>query len=161
MATLVGLQTDLNSLVKNLIELDYDAIEAYDAAIARMTREAHRTQLLEFRDDHERHIEELSRVLRDGGRTPPKGPDFKRLLLEGKVVLAGLVSDRAILYALRTIEKDTNVAYERASRSDAVPPQLKELLRASLADERRHRGWLDEQLAGEEPPYAAPDRPST
>jgi rubrerythrin len=160
MATLVGLQTDLNSLVKNLIELDYDAIEAYDAAISRLTNQSHRAQLQEFRDDHERHVDELSRVLRDGGRTPPKGPDFKRLLTEGKVVLAGLVSDRAILYALKTNENDTNVAYERASRNEAVPPQIRALLRASLADERRHRSWLAQQLEGEEPPYAMPGGPS-
>ena len=159
MTTLVGLQTDLHSLVKNLIELDYDAIQAYEAAIARLTREGQRRQLMEFRDDHQRHIEELSRVLRDGGRTPPKGPDLKRLLMEGKVVLAGLVSERAILYALKSIAKDTNVAYERASRSDAVPLQLRELLRASLADERRHRGWLEEQLDGEDPPHATPGSP--
>lgn len=160
MTTLVGLQTDLHSLLKNLIELDYDAIGAYDAAIARVTQDAYRARLFELRDDHERHVEELSCVLRDVGRTPPEGPDFKRLLLKGKVVLAGLVSDRAILYALKTTETDTNVAYERASRSDAVPQQIKALLRASLADERRHRSWLEEQLEGEEPPCSAPGGPS-
>jgi hypothetical protein len=52
------------------------------------------------------------------------------------------------------------VAYERASKSAHVPPQLRDLLRASLADARRHRGWLEEQLEGEEPPYASPGGPS-
>ncbi|MET0342576.1 MAG: ferritin-like domain-containing protein [Polyangiales bacterium] len=160
MTTFVGLQMDMHSLLKNLIELDFDAMEAYDAALARLGSDAYRGPLAEFRDDHERHTEELSRVLRDGGRTPPKGPDLKRLLTNGKVVLAGLVSDRAILYALKSIERDSNVAYERATKNDHVPPQVRELLRAALADERRHRLWLEEQLEGEEPPYASPGGPS-
>lgn len=160
MTTFVGLQMDLHSLLKSLIELDFDAVRAYDAALARLTSDAYRATLSEFRDDHERHTEELSRVLRDGGRTPPKGPDIKRLLTGGKVVLAGLVSDRAILYALKSIERDANVAYERAAKSHHVPPQLRDLLRASLADARRHRGWLEEQLEDEEPPYASPGGPS-
>ena len=160
MTTFVGLQMDLHGLLKGLIELDFDAIEAYDAALPRLDNASYRDPLREFRDDHERHTEELSRVLRDSGRIPPKGPDLKRLWNEGKVRLAGLVSDRAILYALKSIERDANVAYERASRSEHVPPQVRALLRASLADERRHRIWLEEQLEGEEPPYAAPGGPS-
>lgn len=160
MTTFVGLQLDLHGMLKGLVELDFDAITAYDAALARLTGDVYREPLAEFRDDHERHIEELSRVLRDGGLTPPKGPDLKRLWNGGKVKLAGLVSDRAILYALKSIERDSNVAYERASRSEHVPLQLRELLRACLADERRHRAWLEEQLEGEEPPYASPGGPS-
>ena len=151
MTTFVGLQMDLHSLLKSLIELDYDAIEAYGAALPRLTSDAYRAPLREFRDDHERHTEELSRVLRDGGRTPPKGPDLKRLLTEGKVRLAGLVSDRAILYALKSIERDSNVAYERAAKSEHVPAQLRELLRAALADARRHRLCLRSRSRVETP----------
>jgi rubrerythrin len=160
MATLVGTQHELGSLLKNLIELDYDAIEAYDAAIDRVRSEPYRTRLEEFRSDHFRHVEELSRVLREEGREPPNGPDIKRVLTQGKVIVAGLLNDRAILYAMKTNEADTNVAYERASSSPVAPLPVKEILRRNLADERRHRAWIVEQLAGEEPPYAAPAGPS-
>ena len=48
------------------------------------------------------------------GRTPPKEGDMKALLTKGKVVIAGLMGDEAILQAMRTNEADTNTAYERA-----------------------------------------------
>ena len=65
MTTLVGLQTDLNGLLKNLIELDYDAIGAYDAAAARIRSDDYRAQLRAFRNDHLRHVEELSPLVRE------------------------------------------------------------------------------------------------
>ena len=61
---------------------------------------------------------------------------------------------------MKTNETDTNVAYERATTNDVVPPTVKELLRQNLADERRHRAWMEEQLGNEEPPYSAPSGPS-
>jgi rubrerythrin len=160
MTTLVGMQTDLNSLLKNLVELDFDAIQAYDAAIARLKSPVYQNRLAAFREDHVRHTEELSRVLRDCGCAPPKGPDIKRVLTEGKVRLAGLVGDRAILFAMKTNETDTNVAYERATRSGTVTPQLRDILRDCLLDERRHRAWLIAQISGEEPPYAGSGGPT-
>jgi rubrerythrin len=160
MTTLVGLQTDLNSLLKRLVELDYDAIEAYDVAIQRVHSDDYRAQLRAFRSDHLRHVEELSRVLRDSGREPPKGPDFKRVLTQGKVVLASLIGDRAVLFAMKTNETDTNVAYERAAAHEAVPAPVRELLRRGLRDERRHRAWMERELAGSENVSRPPSRPS-
>ena len=146
MATLVGTQRDLNELLESLIELDFDAIEAYDAAIARLSSEDYRMQMTSFRDDHVRHTKELSSILRSSGREPPMGGDIKRVLTQGKVVMAGLMGDKAILTAMKTNEDDTNEAYERASTSDIVPPQIKDILRANLADERRHRAWIESQI---------------
>lgn len=146
MATLVGTQTDLNSLLEQLIKLDYDAIEAYEAAIERLQDPDYRARLGEFRDDHVRHTRDLGAVLRQSGKEPPSGPDAKRILAEGKVKIAGLMGDKAVLMAMKTNEDDTNTAYERASTNDAVPPQIKELLRACLADERRHRAYIENEI---------------
>jgi hypothetical protein len=38
------------------------------------------------------------------GRTPPKEGDMKPLLTKGKVVIAGLMGDEAILRVMRTNE---------------------------------------------------------
>ncbi len=160
MTTLVGLQTDLNSLLSSLIELDYDTIEAYDAAIERVQSEELRRQLKSCRADHLRHTDALSEVLREGGKEPPKGPDFKRVLTQGKVVVASVMGDRAMVFALRSSEADTNIAYQRAARHGAVPPQVRELLESHLADERRHRSWMDSELVGELPPMPPPSGPS-
>jgi uncharacterized protein (TIGR02284 family) len=147
MATLVGTQTDLNSLLEQLIELDFDAIDAYDAAIERLESQAFRSQLGDFRADHVRHTQELGAVLRQSGREPPTGPDIKRMLASGKVVIAGLVGDRAVLVAMKTNEDDTNTAYERAVNNSVVPSQVKGILQRGLSDERRHRAWIEQQIA--------------
>ena len=60
------------------------------------------------------HITELGDILSSMGRTPPKEGDMKALLTKGKVVIAGLMGDEAILQTMRTNEADTNTAYERA-----------------------------------------------
>ena len=74
----------------------------------------YRNALAEFERDHLRHITELGDILSSMGRTPPKEGDMKALLTKGKVVIAGLMGDEAILQAMRTNEADTNTAYERA-----------------------------------------------
>ena len=63
MTTLVGTQKDFAIALKELIGLDYDAVEAYKAAIDRIKNEDCKNQLQKFKQDHERHIEELNNIL--------------------------------------------------------------------------------------------------
>ena len=63
MASLVDAQINFVSALKGLVELDYNAVEAYDAAINKITNEEYRKQLQIFRDDHKKHIEELNILL--------------------------------------------------------------------------------------------------
>ena len=72
--------------LKNLVALDYDAIEAYDAAIERLKDPGFAARLREFRQDHLRHTENLGAILRNMNEDVPQGPDMKRMLTEGKVV---------------------------------------------------------------------------
>ena len=60
--------------------------------------------MAEFKRDHLRHITELGDILSPMGRTPPKEGDMKALLTKGKVVIAGLMGDEAILRVMRTNE---------------------------------------------------------
>jgi bacterioferritin (cytochrome b1) len=147
MATMVGLRGDVAAVLHQLIELDYDAVEAYRAAIDRLHDTDAKNALTEFMHDHERHVADLGAELRGLGREPPRGPDLKRVLTEGKVVVAGLLGDRAVLMAMKTNEDDTNVAYERvAARSDLTAEQLL-LVRRNLTDEKRHRTWIEQRLS--------------
>lgn len=147
MTTAVGLQRDLDELVTKLIELDYDAIEAYDEAIARLEDPARKAKLAEFRDDHRRHTENLAPFLTQHGRSVPKKGNFKRVLTKGKVVIASVMGDKAILHAMKTNEDDTNTAYERAVKHTDASANLRDVFQANLADERRHRQWIVEQLS--------------
>jgi uncharacterized protein (TIGR02284 family) len=133
-------------LLNNLIGLDYDAIEAYEAAIARLKDADDREQLRTFLADHVRHTNDLSTAVRRLGGDPASKGDFKRLLTKGKVVLAGLVDDRAILFAMKTNEADTNTAYERSIKHEGLTPEVMAILEKNLGDERRHKAWIEARL---------------
>jgi hypothetical protein len=118
------------------------AADAYQAAIDRLENSSYRNALAEFKRGHLRHITELGDILSSMGRTPPKEGDMKALLTKGKVVIAGLMGDEAILQAMRTNEADTNTAYERAVNFKDLQANTRGVLQYGLADERRHCEWI-------------------
>jgi hypothetical protein len=81
------------------------------------------------------------------GRQPPAEGDMKSWLTQGKVVLGGLVGDKAVLQTMKTNEDDTNTAYECAVKHPDALGELHATLERGLADERRHRDWLVETIA--------------
>ncbi len=132
-----------------LIYLDYDAIEAYGAAIDRLDHVGHKEQLREFLADHRRHTRELGDCVGSLGGTPPLHGDIKRYLTKGKVVLATIAGDRAILRAMRSNEQQTNDAYERARHElQGTSLEVRRALERGLSDERRHKAWIEAQLEG-------------
>lgn len=146
MATFAGNQPDLGDMLHSLIELDFDAIEAYQTAIDRVDDAQVRVALEDFRSDHVRHVHELSRELSELGREPPAGPNLKSVLTQGKVVLATISGDKGILRAMRSNEKETNRAYEKATERADLSTDLAVKLSNNLADERRHLNWIEDQL---------------
>jgi uncharacterized protein (TIGR02284 family) len=146
MATRIGTEEASITMLEHLIALDYDALEAYDAAIRHLSNEDFKQQLAEFREDHERHIRELQPIVRDLGGDPPSEGDFKSVLAKGRVTLADLGGDAAILRAMKTNEDDTNEAYDRARGRTDVPEYLHHMLVRNQADEHRHRAWIEATL---------------
>ena len=47
---------------------------------------------------------------------------------------------------MKTNEKDTTIAYERAVAHDGLDAHTVAVLERGLADERRHRAWIVETL---------------
>ena len=146
MTTFVGTQKDLVTLIMKLIALDYDAIEAYKTAIAKIHGADAKAHLTSFMHDHERHVKDLTAELEALGMPAPRGPDAKGMLTTGKVYVASLIGDRAILMAMKTNEDDTNRAYERACKRDDLTESLRLIFTKNLDDERRHRLWIEAQL---------------
>jgi uncharacterized protein (TIGR02284 family) len=142
MVTTVGLEANFTEMVSDLIELDFDAAEAYEEAIKRFNNDNYKHVFQQFKADHYRHTEELSNFLKDMGEEPPTGPSAKRMLTKGKVILADMFGDAAILRAMKTNEDDTNTAYERAVNYANLPAGAINILERGLADERRHRDWI-------------------
>lgn len=156
MATMVAKDREVVKLLKELIVLDLDAIEAYDAAVDRLATAGDRDQLVRFRQDHQRHVGELSELVRSFGEEPPGQADFRRILTMGKVVLAGLLDDESILRAMKSNEDDTNQAYERAVAHTGLPERVLPVLRANLGDERRHRAWIETRIETMKAQHAHP-----
>ena len=148
MATLVGKQSEPVKLLRSLVELDYDAIDAYEAAIDRLDDAQIRTRLEAFCDDHRRHVATLNPIIQRFGGEPVLQGDIKRVLTRGKVVIGGLFGNRAILMAMKTNEEDTNTAYERAVAQVGLGADVTAILQSHLSDERRHREYLVVALQG-------------
>ena len=144
MVTSIGTGNDRLEMLQDLIRLDHAAVEAYQAAIERLDNDAWRQQLASFRNDHQRHIDELGPVVRQLGGEVPIDAGAKQLLAEGKVALGGLMDDTAILKAMRSNEADTNTAYERVA--EKAPPEARDIVQRGLSDERRHCDWILAQL---------------
>lgn len=142
MVTTVGTEDNIRDLVTNLIHLERDAIAAYESTISRLSDPALSRQVQMFLQDHLEHVDVLTGIAAETGAEAPLDGDMKQMLTTGKVALASLFGDAAILKAMRSNEEDTVTAYERASdHPDALPASLA-FFRKAMEDEHRHREWM-------------------
>lgn len=147
MTTLVGTEPNFADAVKDLVELDFDAIEAYDAAISKLQNEDYKRMLSDFKWDHNRHIDELTAILTHHGEEPPSGPSMvKQWLVKGKVFLGTLQGDKSILKAMLSNEEDTNTAYLRMNNRADKWADIIDTLERGLIDEQNHKKWLENTI---------------
>ena len=147
MVTTVGTESRIEDLVQSLLHLEHDAIAAYDSTIERLESSSYKTQVAAFREDHLRHLSQLQHMASMLNCSIPQGGDMKQLLTTGKIAMASMVGDAAILKAMRTNEDDTVSAYERASTHQEAKPESRRVFEAAAADERRHREWMERTSA--------------
>jgi rubrerythrin len=150
MATMVGTQKSFTQAIKELVELDYDTLGAYESAINNLENPEYNKKFEEFKLDHQRHITELSAFLSRCNETAPSGPDnMKKVLVKGKVELASLFGDQNILSAMLSNEEDTNTAYERinARIGESTDKEIAKIIASGLADERKHRDWIQSKIS--------------
>jgi rubrerythrin len=147
MTTLVGIQNNLTNAVKELIELEYEAVESYETAVSKLTHNNEcKMHLISFLEDHKRHISELSALLKQHNEEPPKKPSkSKQWIKSGKVTVANIIGDEFIIAAMKGNEFDTNVAYERIYTREDGWKDVCEVIRRGLEDEKRHKKWLEER----------------
>lgn len=142
MVTMVGNESSIEKLVTDLIYLEHDAIAAYESCIERLDNKEFSAQVATFREDHLQHLQVLNEMARELGVEAPTEGDMKQMLTTGKVALAGIMGDAAILRAMKTNEDDTVSAYERASRHEDAIPASKAFFMKAHQDEERHRAWM-------------------
>lgn len=144
MVTMVGNESSIEKLVTNLIYLEHDAIAAYESTIERLDDNTLSTHVESFRQDHLKHLDVLREMARELNIEAPTEGDMKQMLTTGKIALADMMGDAAILKAMKTNEDDTVTAYERAAEHQDAIPRSKAFFETALADEQRHRAWMQE-----------------
>lgn len=146
MVTLVGTQNNIIDALKDLLELEYDAVEAYSTAIDNLETKSYKDKLIEFKEDHQQHIASLTQLIEKNGEKAPSSPSGKQWLTKGKVMIADLIGDTTILRAMRSNELDTNKAYETMLNREDHTGDSKEIIRRGLEDEIKHKNWLEETI---------------
>src|SRR5262249_36392950 len=120
----------------SLIQVDIDAARAYAHAIAAVAVPAIRERLGEFREDHERHIADLSAALRALGSEPPERRwDPTGQPVEGYTAVCSAMGTAGALRAMKSNEILTNKRYE-AARSLSFPTEIDRLVKSIQDDER-------------------------
>lgn len=131
--------------LNKLIQLDVDAACTYREAIAHVDDNDVRADLQGFLRDHERHVIELSTIIRELGGAPVEAHrDLKGALLEGVTKLRSRNTIGA-LRAMRTNEKLTNRTYGKANEK-YMPPIGQAIVMENLADERRHLAAIEAHI---------------
>jgi uncharacterized protein (TIGR02284 family) len=142
MVTTVGNETTFESLIEDLLLLEHDAIAAYDQTIARLENDSWKQQVSQFKQDHLRHVQDLTAIAQKIGVQPPREGDMKQMLTTGKIKIASMMGDKTILGAMRTNEEDTVTAYDRARRHEDAGPETRQVFERAFQDEVRHRDWM-------------------
>jgi rubrerythrin len=132
--------------LNKLIQIDVDAACSYREAIAHVGDASVKYDLESFLFDHERHVMELTSVIRDLGGSPIHAHrDFKGAVLEGMTKLRSRGTLGA-LRAMRMNERLTNRTYDRAL-DRYMPPIGQAIVIENLKDERRHLAAIEEHIA--------------
>jgi len=145
---------DIISTLNDLLQLDVDAVHAYEQAIDNIDDQQVAARISEFRDDHERHIRDLGDAVTMLGGTPVEpSRDVKGFFIEGFTAIRSATGTEGALEAMRTNEVLTNNKYDKALE-DELPEQVRSLVERNRDDERRHLQYIDDVLAGREPRIA-------
>lgn len=143
MVTTVGTQNDYGDLLKALLKLEHDAIAAYETTLDKLESLSAKENIQGFLDDHHRHVRDLKALAADAGVAPSDDGSMKEMLTTGKVQLASLMGDGAVIGAMRSNEEDTVTAYQRAKDHEGLEPRAREVFSQAYQDEVRHRDWME------------------
>lgn len=133
--------------MNDLLQLDHDAIGAYEVAIDKLNDRTLADRISEFKHDHERHIVELNEVIAALGGSPKNEPHATGPFKQALQSLGGLAGDKGLLMAWRTNELQVKSKYASAS-SDAAdwPAEAHGVVQRNALDEERHYRWVVDAL---------------
>jgi uncharacterized protein (TIGR02284 family) len=130
---------DLN----DLLQLDHDAIGAYETTRAQLEDEELIEVVAAFQRDHERHARDLTAFITRLGGKPKEHPHVTGPAKRALVAAAGKVGgDKAVLTSFRVNELQVRTKYEAYAAKQHYPAEVAELIRMNAQDERRHYDWV-------------------
>lgn len=139
--------TEIIEGLNDLLQLDHDAIGAYQIAIDKLEDPDWRSQISGFLMDHERHVRELNEAVMEMGGAPVNEPHTSGPFKEALQSLGALGGDKGILVAWRTNELQVRTKYDSyASKAVFWPNHIKALIDHNALDEERHYRWVTDVL---------------
>jgi rubrerythrin len=137
---------ELIDRLRSLMKDDYDAIRNYNQAIAELDVPNIRDQLTLFRDDHERHIDNLSAMLRSMSAQPLERPDDIKTSARINAVRSEVCTE-SILKAMEAGETIIHDAYAQALDTD-LPIEVRTQIQTNFEDEQCHLQYFCQALCG-------------
>ena len=139
-------ERNLIEALSNLVQLDIDAVHAYDQALKEIDDPIIKDRLFKFQDDHRNHISGLSKeIVNLGGNPPEQSKDFKGYVIEAFTAIRSFTGLKGALKAMKTMEEITNRHYGEVVSWEA-PSELKEVLRKYFSEEKIHLDYLTSNL---------------
>ncbi|MFW5774877.1 MAG: DUF2383 domain-containing protein [Chitinivibrionales bacterium] len=140
--------SELSKKLSSLVQLDIDAAHAYGQAIDKIDIPEVKQTLGTYKQDHEKHVDALSKIIRDMGDVPPeKGRDFKGFMIEGFTALMSLTGDKNAITAMENNEKLTNKKYSEALGWQELTPEAKLVVEGNYKDEQQHLSYIQKIIS--------------
>lgn len=137
---------NLIEALSNLVQLDIDAVHAYDQALKEIDDPIIKDRLLKFQDDHRNHTSGLSKeIVNLGGNPPEQSQDFKGYVIEAFTAIRSFTGLKGALKAMKTMEEITNRHYGEVVSWEA-PSEVKKLLRMYFSEEKIHLDYISSNL---------------
>ena len=137
---------NLIEAMSNLVQLDIDAVHAYDQAVREIDDKIIRDRLLKFQYEHRNHISGLSKQIENlGGQAPERSQDLKGYVIEAFAAIRSFTGLKGALNAMKTTEEITNRYYGEVVSWEA-PPDVKEVLRTYFSEEKIHLDYITNNL---------------
>ena len=134
--------------LNDLLQLDHDAVGAYEIAMEKLKDRDHAAQIAGFLRDHERHIRELNELISELGGQPKNHPHLTGPFKLALQSLAGLAGDRGLLTAFRHNELQVRAKYDTyAAKANFWPNNIKRTIDRAALDEERHYRWVSDVMA--------------
>jgi rubrerythrin len=132
--------------LKSLAQLNIDAVHAYQQAIEAISESEIRDQMSRFRDEHNRHVAELSILIRECGETPPAySSTSKGFVIAQFTAVRNVGGTESALQIMKTNVEWISRVYDQARAWD-LAPAADAMVERNFRDEKRQLQYLEQAL---------------